>query len=281
MAAKKTGSGGRAKSSATGTRSASKRSGTARGSSNKKSELTDLEECFLEELADMLHAEKQLVKELPRMAEASRAPELRQAIEMHLEQTRNQVGRIEEVFRTLEEEPHAEPCEGMMGILKEGKELLEKTERGPARDALIIGAAQKVEHYEIASYGTLCAWAEQLGYDDACDLLEQTLDEEKSADKKLTRIAEGRLNRESSAMGGRMAQGYSNRRGQQEQRGEYGGQRMDRGSSAGMRRPGEWQGDGDDRYDERGGMSQRWQQRGRYESQQMNPEEGGYGRYRD
>jgi len=279
MAAKKTGSGGRAKTSATGTRSASKKSGNSRGNS-KKSELNDLEDGFLEELADMLHAEKQLVKELPRMAEAARAPELREAIEMHLEQTQNHVQRVEEVFRTLDQEPHAEPCEGMLGILKEGKELLEKSERGPARDALIIGAAQKVEHYEIASYGTLCAWAEQLGYNEACDLLERTLDEEKAADKKLTRIAEGRLNRESTGMGGRMAQGYS-RRGQQEQRGEYGGYRMDRGSS-GMRSQNEWQGDGDDRYDEQGsqGTMQRWQQqRGRQD--QFNQEQGGYGRYRD
>jgi len=281
MAAKKTGSGSRAGRSSSGTRSASKKSTStrARRGNSKKEEISDLEDGYLIELADMLSAEKQLVKELPRMAEAARSPELREAIEMHVEQTENQVRRLEEVFRMLGEEPHTEPCEGMTGILKEGKEMLEKSQRGQARDALIIAAAQKVEHYEIASYGTLCAWAEQLGHQDACDLLEQTLDEEKATDKKLTRIAEGRTNRESAGMGmsGRMSQGQWQR--DQEGRREQPSSRMgmDRGGSQGFRRQQEWQGgNGDD--NEQAGMSQRWQQqRGRYEQ----GDEGGYGRYRD
>jgi ferritin-like metal-binding protein YciE len=156
----------------------------------------ELHKLFLDELADMLHAEKQLTKALPKLAEAAESNELREAFEAHLEETETHITRLEQVFESLGETPKAKKCPAMEGIIKEGKEVLDEYEDSAALDAAIIAAAQKAEHYEIASYGCLCTWAESMGHDDALELLQQTLDEEKAADEKLTVIATSWANAE-------------------------------------------------------------------------------------
>ncbi len=149
----------------------------------------DLHELFLDELADLLNAEQQLTKALPKMAEAAESDELREAFESHLEETREHVSRLEKVFQTLEEPVKNKTCKAMKGLLEEGEELMEELADSSALDDGLIAAAQKVEHYEIASYGTVCAWAEQMGHTDALELLQDTLAEEKAADETLTEIA--------------------------------------------------------------------------------------------
>jgi len=150
-----------------------------------------LRELFVEELRDLYDAENQLTKALPKMAENASSSELRQAFEEHLEQTRNHVSRLEKVFADLGEKAKAEKCKGMEGLIKEGSDLLKEDDMDPeVKDAAIIGAAQRVEHYEIAGYGTVRTFAELLGEDEAVSLLEETLEEEKEADQKLTEIAE-------------------------------------------------------------------------------------------
>ena len=170
------------------------RSTTAKPSKAQNSESrtasTALHELFLDELADVYNAEKQLLKALPKMAKAANSDELRQAFESHLEETQGQVGRIEELAQKMDESIKEKKCKAMEGLLKEGEEIMEENEDSPALDAALIAAAQKVEHYEIASYGTLCAWAKLLGHQDALELLQETMDEEEAADKKLTTIAE-------------------------------------------------------------------------------------------
>jgi ferritin-like metal-binding protein YciE len=148
----------------------------------------NLQELFVEELRDIYDAEKQLTKALPKMAKAAGSEELRAAFEEHLEITRMQVGRLEEVFKSMGMAARGKPCEGMKGLIKEGQEAMEELE-GSTLDAALIASAQKVEHYEIATYGTLATFAEVLNMEDAKDLLGQTLDEEKEADEKLTTIA--------------------------------------------------------------------------------------------
>ena len=155
----------------------------------------NLQELFVEELKDMYDAEKQLTKALPKMAKATDKPELKAAFEEHLEITRMQVGRLEDVFKSLGMAARGKTCEGMKGLIEEGQEMMEEMEQGSTLDAALISAAQKVEHYEIASYGTLATFAEVLGHEDAKDLLGQTLEEEKEADQKLTIIA-GQINPE-------------------------------------------------------------------------------------
>jgi ferritin-like metal-binding protein YciE len=148
----------------------------------------NLQELFVEELKDIYDAEKQLVKALPKMAKAAESEELRGAFEEHLEITRAHVGRLEEVFKGLGMAARGKTCEGMKGLVEEGQEAIQEFE-GTVLDAALIASAQKVEHYEIATYGTLATFAEVLGMEDAKDLLGQTLDEEKEADEKLTQIA--------------------------------------------------------------------------------------------
>ena len=152
----------------------------------------NLQELFVEELRDVYDAEKQLTKALPKMAKAADSQELRAAFEEHLDITRMQVNRLEEVFRSLGLAARGKTCDGMKGLIEEGKGHMEELE-GSTLDAALIGAAQKVEHYEIATYGTLATWADLLGHQDAKDLLGQTLEEEKEADEKLTGIA-GQIN---------------------------------------------------------------------------------------
>ena len=154
----------------------------------------NLKELFVEEVRDIYDAEKQLVKALPKMAKAAESAELRGAFEEHLEITRAHVGRLEEVFKLLGVAARGKTCEGMKGLIEEGQEAMEEME-GTVLDAALIASAQKVEHYEIATYGTLATFAEVLGMEDAKDLLGQTLDEEKEADQKLTEIA-GQINPE-------------------------------------------------------------------------------------
>jgi len=157
----------------------------------------NLQELFVEEVRDIYDAEKQLTKALPKMARAAESEELRTAFEEHLEITRMHVGRLEEVFKLLGMAARGKTCEGMKGLIEEGQEAIEELE-GCTLDAALIASAQKVEHYEIASYGTLATFAEILGLQDAKDLLGQTLDEEKEADEKLTQVA-GQINFEAEA----------------------------------------------------------------------------------
>ena len=154
----------------------------------------NLQELFVEELRDVYDAEKQITKALPKMAKAVESDELRAAFEEHLEITRMQVNRLEEVFKSLGLAARGKTCDGMKGLLEEGQSHMEELD-GSTLDAALIGAAQRVEHYEMAAYGTLATWADLLGYQDAKDLLGQTLEEEKEADEKLTGIA-GQINPE-------------------------------------------------------------------------------------
>jgi ferritin-like metal-binding protein YciE len=153
-----------------------------------------LHELFLSELADMYNAEQQLTKALPKMAKAAQNDQLREAIEEHLQETETQVSRLEQVFESLDESPKRKKCKGMEGIIDEGKEVMSEHKNSEEIDAALISAAQRVEHYEIAAYGCLCTWAEQMGHDEALDLLKENLSEEKAADEKLTELAKSTAN---------------------------------------------------------------------------------------
>jgi ferritin-like metal-binding protein YciE len=149
---------------------------------------------LLEELRDVYHAEKQLVKALPKMAKKAKSDKLRQAIEEHLEETKGQVERLEQAFEKLEVPTRGKRCEAMEGLIAEAEEVMEEITTPEVLDAAMIAAQQKVEHYEIASYGSARALAEALGHDEVAELLEQTLDEEKQADEKLNDIALSEVN---------------------------------------------------------------------------------------
>jgi ferritin-like metal-binding protein YciE len=156
--------------------------------------ITSLEEVLIDELKDIYSAESQLIKALPEMVRAAQSNDLRQAFEKHLEQTRLHAQRIEEICSDLNVTPGGKKCVGMEGLIEEGKEVLQSDADPEPMQAALIGAAQRVEHYEIAAYGTARAHAKQLGYMKAVDLLAQTLDEEKQADELLTKLAENRIN---------------------------------------------------------------------------------------
>ena len=160
------------------------------------SKMSTLEDLFVDLLKDLYSAEKQLVKALPKLAKNAQAPDLQRAFQEHLRQTENHVERIDRIFSDLEGSPRGKKCVGMEGLIEEGNELLQEDAEPEVLDAGLIAAAQKVEHYEIASYGTARAWAERLGYDKAAQLLQQTLEEESMANEKLTRIAESHINME-------------------------------------------------------------------------------------
>jgi ferritin-like metal-binding protein YciE len=149
-----------------------------------------MRELYVAELRDLYNAETQLTKALPKMAKAASSPELRQAFEEHLRQTSEQVSRLEQIFEMLDEKPTGKKCLGMEGLVKEGAETMKEDYEGHVMDAAIIGAAQRVEHYEIAGYGTVREFAELLGEDEHVSLLEETLEEEKETDEKLTQLAE-------------------------------------------------------------------------------------------
>jgi ferritin-like metal-binding protein YciE len=156
--------------------------------------LESLHDLYVEELRDLYNAENQLLKALPKMAKAASDPSLRAAFEEHLEVTRGQVDRLDRIFKRLGERPTGKKCVAMQGLIEEGKEMMAE-DAGPAvLDAALISAAQKVEHYEMAGYGCVRTYARLLGYDDAADLLQETLDEEGEADHKLTELAETVIN---------------------------------------------------------------------------------------
>lgn len=154
----------------------------------------DLRALFEDMLKDIYWAEKALTKALPKMAKNATSEELVNALNDHLEVTKEQVARVEEVFGLIGKKPQAKKCDAMEGLIKEGEGVIEDTEPGAVRDAGIIASGQKVEHYEISSYGTLVAWANILGEEEAADLLQLTLDEEKEADSTLTNVAENDIN---------------------------------------------------------------------------------------
>lgn len=156
--------------------------------------ITTLAELIEEELKDIYSAESQLVEALPKMAEAAQSKDLRAAFEKHLEQTRVHLQRIDEICADLKVSPTGETCKGMEGLIREGEEVIQSDMELEPKQAALIGAAQRVEHYEIAAYGTARAHARQLGYLKAFDLLSKTLDEEKDTDQKLTQLAENRVN---------------------------------------------------------------------------------------
>jgi ferritin-like metal-binding protein YciE len=161
-------------------------------------ELSSLEDVLVHEMQDIYDAENQLIKALPKMAKAASNSELKSAFEQHLEQTKGHVDRLEQAFEMLGQDAKGHKCKGMSGLIDEGKEVLKGEGEDSSIDALLIAAAQKVEHYEIAAYGSICTFAKQIQQDDLADLLHQTLDEEKETDQKLTEIAESNVNVDAS-----------------------------------------------------------------------------------
>lgn len=160
--------------------------------------LNNLEDAFVHELGDVYNAEKQIVRALPKMVKAASDPKLKSSLEKHRDETEQQVQRIEQVFDALGRRARGPKCEGMKGILEEGSDVLNEDAAPEVLDAMIIASCQKVEHYEIATYGTLCTYADLLGLRDAKKLLGQTLEEEKKTDQTLTELAETLINLEAA-----------------------------------------------------------------------------------
>ena len=158
----------------------------------------DLNELFLDTLKDIYYADKQILKALPKMAKAAQSEKLARAFEKHQDETEGQIERLDQIFELIGKPARGKKCDAIEGILDEGKEIMSEYKGTQALDAGLLAAAQAVEHYEIARYGTLIAWAEQLGLSDAVSLLKKTLEEEKNADKKLTQIAEANVNRKAA-----------------------------------------------------------------------------------
>jgi len=158
-----------------------------------------LEDLFVHELSDVHSAERQITKALPRLARAAENPALAAAFEAHLEETNGQIERLDQVVEQLGIRLKRIKCAAMEGLVEEGKDVIDTIEKGPVRDAALVGGAQKVEHYEIAAYGTLCALAKALGYTDALKLLKATLEEEKATDEKLTVLADSGGNQRAAA----------------------------------------------------------------------------------
>ncbi len=158
-----------------------------------------LHDAWLDELRDLYNAEKQISKALPKMAKAATNAALSDAFDSHLKETLGQIKRLERVFKLMGETTRGKTCEGIAGILEEGKSIMEEDFDEATMDASLIAAAQKVEHYEIGSYGTVIVWAEAMGHDEAAELLKETLDEEEAADEKLTSIAQSGINEQAAA----------------------------------------------------------------------------------
>jgi len=157
-------------------------------------DMTSLQDLYVNELRDVLNAENQILKALPKMAKKASSPELSQAFEEHLEQTRQHVQRLNRIFQNMGQTPRSRKCKGMEGIIEEGEDFMDEADSEQVLDAGLIAAAQRVEHYEIAVYGTLRTYAKLLGDEEAARLLQQTLDEEGQTDKKLTKLAESGIN---------------------------------------------------------------------------------------
>ena len=158
-----------------------------------------LDELFHDTLKDIYYAEKKILSALPKMAKAAQNEDLRAAFEKHKTETEGQIDRLEQVFQLIEQKPQGKKCAAIEGILEEGQEIIKEYKGSPALDAGLVSAAQAVEHYEIARYGTLRTWAEELGLDDAAKLLQETLDEEEATDQALTQIAESVVNQEAQS----------------------------------------------------------------------------------
>jgi ferritin-like metal-binding protein YciE len=173
-----------------------------------------LRKLFIHTLKDSYNAENQLIEALPKMAEAATAPQLAEGFRAHLKQTQEHVRRIERIFDAMGGSPSGVHCKGMEGLIKEGQEAMEEEGEPDVLDAGLIAAAQKVEHYEIAAYGTACAYAKLLGEDEALRLLHQTLEEEKMTDELLTQMAESQINPEAMNQGGQSGQGGRSSQGQ-------------------------------------------------------------------
>ena len=191
------------------TKTGSRSSKTARKKTQREPvSNSQLQEFFVDTLKDIYWAEKHLTKALPKMQKSATTPQLQEAIETHLDQTMEHVTRLEQVFEIIGEKPMAKKCDAMEGLTKEADSIVEETEDGTmTRDAAIILAAQKVEHYEIATYGGLVEYARTLGFDDAVEILQSTLDEEKETDQLLTGIAENDINWQAEQEGGEKKQG--------------------------------------------------------------------------
>jgi ferritin-like metal-binding protein YciE len=163
-------------------------------------EITTLQDLFVEHIQDLYSVEEQILEALPDMIIAATDPDLKSGLQNHLQETRKQAQRLEEIARAMDFDPTGAKCDGMKGILKEGKKLVGKeVDEDDVRDAAIVAACQRVEHYEIAVYGTARTYARMLGEDEAVSLLEQTLEEEKNADRTLTMVAESHVNRRAMA----------------------------------------------------------------------------------
>jgi ferritin-like metal-binding protein YciE len=160
--------------------------------------MDSLKDLYIDELKDLYNAENQLLKALPKMAKKASAPELKRAFQDHLSQTEGHVNRLEKIFKGMGEKPNGKVCKAMKGLVEEGKEVIEEDGDASVLDAALIGAAQRVEHYEIAGYGVVRTFASLLGEEDAMGLLQRTLNEEAEADKKLTKLAESIINVEAS-----------------------------------------------------------------------------------
>ena len=157
-------------------------------------EQNTLHDAFIDELRDAYDAEKQLLQALPKVAKNSTSTELREAFESHLEETRGHIEKLEQVFASLDEKVRGKHCDGMAGIIEEGKAIMDENFDDQTMDACLIAAGQRAEHYEMAAYGTLVAWAKAMGHEEAAELLGEILEEEKATDEKLTQIAEGGVN---------------------------------------------------------------------------------------
>jgi ferritin-like metal-binding protein YciE len=167
-----------------------------------RTELNSLQDLLANQVEDLYDAEQRLIEALPKMAEAAHSPQLKQAFQTHLEETRGHVGRLEQVFEALGQAPKRETCQAMKGLIAEGEEAIKAKGDPAVQDAALIAAAQRVEHYEMAGYGTARTLANQLGHERAASVLQDTLEEEKAADRLLTEIAESSVNRQARASAG-------------------------------------------------------------------------------
>ena len=157
-----------------------------------------LQDALIHEMKDLLSAEKQLTSALPKMAKKASSPDLRKAFESHLKETEGHVERLKKAFEAMDRSPRSEKCEAMAGLIEEGESVINEDADDDVKDAMLIAAAQKVEHYEIASYGTVCTWAKMLGLSEVHKLLGQNMDEEEAADQKLTDIATATVNQQAA-----------------------------------------------------------------------------------
>jgi ferritin-like metal-binding protein YciE len=200
--------------------------------------IDSLDTLLEEELKDIYDAEKQLTKALPKLAKKATAEELKAAFQQHLSQTEQHIERLEQVFEALELPARGKKCDGMKNLIKEGDEMMSEAEDDATRDAVMIAAAQKVEHYEIAAYGTMRTWANVLGHSEVAQLLEETLNEEKETDQTLTQIAESFVNQASAEEGDEEEEGQASGRQTRNARAASSRSRQqaaDRGSRAGSR----------------------------------------------